>query len=122
MRDWTVCAALTATVLTAAAGSAIAETKIGLVLSRTGVFAALGKEIDDGFVFALEEAGKAGDFAILREDDESKPPVGVAKIRKLVLDNNVDDAGRHRIVGRARRRARLRPRVQGAARRRQRRQ
>lgn len=69
---------------------AAAETKVGLLLPKTGVFAALGKEIDDGFVFALEEAGQAKNFTLFREDDESKPPVGVAKARKLTLENNVD--------------------------------
>jgi len=69
---------------------AAAETKVGLLLPSSGVYAALGKEIDDGFTFALEEAGVSGDFAIVREDTEVKPPVGLAKARKLVLQDEVD--------------------------------
>lgn len=72
------------------ASAALAETKVGLLLPKSGVFAALGQEIDDGFVMALEEAGVAGDYTIIREDTEVKPPVGVAKARKLVLQDEVD--------------------------------
>lgn len=84
------------TILAACAVSAMctagaaAETKVGLLLPKSGVYAALGNEIDDGFVMALEESGMAGDFPIVREDTEVKPPVGVAKARKLVLQDNVD--------------------------------
>lgn len=70
--------------------AAAAETKVGLLLPTSGNYAALGKEIDDGFVMALEEAGMAGDFTLVREDSEAKPPVGMAKARKLVLQDNVD--------------------------------
>jgi branched-chain amino acid transport system substrate-binding protein len=69
---------------------AAAETKVGLLLPKSGNYAALGEEIDGGFVMALEEAGMAGDFTIVREDTEVKPPVGVAKARKLVLQDEVD--------------------------------
>lgn len=69
---------------------AAAETKVGLLLPASGPYASLGKELDDGFTMALEEAGMAGDFSIVREDTEVKPPVGVAKARKLVLQDNVD--------------------------------
>jgi branched-chain amino acid transport system substrate-binding protein len=71
-------------------GTAVAQTKVGLLLPKTGVFAALGQEIDDGFVMGLDEAGMTADFAITREDTEVKPPVGLAKARKLVLQDNVD--------------------------------
>ena len=64
--------------------------KVGLLLPYAGVYAALGKEIDEGFMLALEQAGKAKDFTIAREDTEVKPPVGLAKARKLVLEDKVD--------------------------------
>ncbi len=72
------------------AGTASAETKVGLLLPYSGTYAALGNEITDGFNFALEEAGRAGDFTIVSEDTEVKPPVGLAKARKLVLEDEVD--------------------------------
>ena len=73
------------------AGGADAKVqKIGLMLPYSGVYAALGKEIDEGFMLALEEAGIAKDMTVSREDSEAKPPVGLAKARKLVLEDQVD--------------------------------
>ena len=66
------------------------EVKIGLLLPYSGVYAALGQEIDDGFALALEQYGDGIDFEIVREDTEVKPPVGLAKARKLVLEDEVD--------------------------------
>src|SRR5262249_49201693 len=64
--------------------------KAGLLLPYSGVYAALGKEIDEGFMLALEEAGMANDISVVREDTEAKPPVGLAKARKVVLEDQVD--------------------------------
>lgn len=78
-------AALFATV----AHDAMAEpVKVGVLLPYSGVYAALAKEIDAGFDMALEEVG--GEFEIVREDTEATPPVGLAKARKLVLQDEVD--------------------------------
>ncbi|MBW3098822.1 ABC transporter substrate-binding protein [Pseudohoeflea coraliihabitans] len=84
----TVTAALFAAALISQA--AFAETKAGLLLPKSGNYAALGEEIDAGVVLALEEAGMADDIRLVREDSEAKPPVGLAKTRKLVLQDNVD--------------------------------
>jgi len=67
-----------------------AETKVGLLLPYSGVYAALGKEIDDGFMLALEEAGMTNAVSVAREDTEVKPQVGLAKARKLDLEDHVD--------------------------------
>lgn len=83
-------ATLAACVMAASVGVASAETKVGLLLPYAGVYAALGNEIDAGFSLALEESGMAGDFVVVREDTEVKPPVGLAKARKLVLEDEVD--------------------------------
>lgn len=72
------------------AGTAWAETTVGLLLPYSGTYAALGNDITDGFSLALEEAGRSGDIKIVKEDTEAKPPVGLAKARKLVLEDNVD--------------------------------
>ena len=90
MRNY-VCAGLGAcAVIALMAGAAAAETKVGLLLPKSGGYAALGQEIEDGFVMALEDAGMRGDFVLVSEDTEAKPPVGVAKARKLVLEDEVD--------------------------------
>ncbi|WP_239494683.1 ABC transporter substrate-binding protein [Roseovarius amoyensis] len=81
--------------LAAAAGiglatPAVADTKVGLLLPYSGTYAALGNDITDGFNLALELSGRTGEFEIVREDTEVKPPVGLAKARKLVLEDEVD--------------------------------
>lgn len=78
-----------AAVLTA--GLAQAEpVKVGVLLPYSGVYAALAKEIDAGFDLALEQEGQGIDFDVLREDTEVSPPVGLAKAKKLVLQDDVD--------------------------------
>lgn len=72
------------------AAPAQAETKVGLLLPKTSVYASLGNEIEAGFMLALEEAGRTGEFTVVGEDTEVKPPVGLAKARKLVLEDEVD--------------------------------
>ena len=89
----TGCAAGIALLAASAAEAPAAELKVGLLLPYSGVYAALGQEIDDGFALALEQHGgdAAGTtFEIVREDTEAKPPVGLAKARKLVLEDEVD--------------------------------
>ena len=53
-----------------------AETKVGLLLPKSGTYAVLGKEIEAGFNLALEQAGRTGEFTIVGEDTEIKPAVG----------------------------------------------
>ena len=78
-------------VIGGSAGIAAAKVQnVGLLLPYSGVYAALGKEIDDGFMLALDEAGMAKDITVMREDSEAKPPVGLAKARKLVLEDQAD--------------------------------
>lgn len=73
------------------AGSAQAEpVKIGVLLPYSGVYAALAKEIDAGFDMALEQQGQGLEFEVLREDTEVQPPVGLAKAKKLVFEDEVD--------------------------------
>ncbi|MEW5420532.1 ABC transporter substrate-binding protein [Amorphus sp. 3PC139-8] len=81
------CASLT---LAIAAPAAAQDYKVGMLLPYSGVYAALGKDIDEGFVLALEEAGMVDQVEIVREDTEVKPPVGLAKTRKMVLEDQVD--------------------------------
>lgn len=67
------------------------EIKVGLLLPYSGVYAALGEEIEAGFRMAIESANDTEHtFAIVKEDSEAKPPVGLQKARKLVLEDEVD--------------------------------
>lgn len=68
------------------------DIKVGMLLPYSGVYAALGQDIDDAFVLGLETFGadSGASFEIVREDDEVKPPVGLAKSKKLILQDEVD--------------------------------
>jgi branched-chain amino acid transport system substrate-binding protein len=68
------------------------DIKVGVLLPYSGVFAALAQDIDDAFVLGLETFGpEAGvTFDLVREDTEVKPPVGLAKTKKLILQDEVD--------------------------------
>lgn len=87
-------AALVAAGVLISVGPAKAEDiKVGLLLPYSSVYASLGKDIEAGFRLALEHHG--GDLggntvSIVKEDTEVKPPVGLAKAKKLVLQDKVD--------------------------------
>ena len=78
---------------TAMLSAAYAEDiKVGILLPYSGVYAALGQDIDDAFALGLETFGadSGATFEIVREDTEVKPPVGLAKTKKLILQDEVD--------------------------------
>ena len=84
-------ATLTGVLWVLAAGAAGAEpVKLGVLLPYSGVYAALAEEIDAGFDMALAQHGQGLDVEVIREDTEVQPPVGLAKARKLVLQDEVD--------------------------------
>ncbi len=68
------------------------EIDVGLLLPFSGVYAALGNDIQAGFELALETYGPEIEhtFDVHVEDTEVKPPVGLAKARKLILQEKVD--------------------------------
>lgn len=68
------------------------EIKVGLLLPFSGVYAALGNDIETGFNIALEQFGDetSASFEIVREDTEVKPPVALGKAKKLILQEEVD--------------------------------
>lgn len=80
---------LAAGLLAAMALPAMADTTVGLLLPASGNYAALGQDIEDGFRMALAESGRS-DITVLREDTEAKPPTGLTKARKLVMQDQAD--------------------------------
>lgn len=68
------------------------DIKVGLLLPFSGVYAALGNDIEAGFTTALEQFGAEtpATFEIIREDTEVKPPVALGKAKKLILQDKVD--------------------------------
>lgn len=85
--------AATLAVVTSLAMPAAAESvDVGVLLPYSGVYAALGNEIDAGFSLGLETfAADLGLEIILhREDTEATPAVGLANTRKLIMQDDVD--------------------------------
>jgi len=71
--------------------------KIGFLIPETGPLAANGKDMANGFQLFFEEQGwkLAGrEVKLITEDDEGKPPTGLAKARSLV-----ESQGVHVLVG-----------------------
>ena len=69
------------------------EFKVGLLLPFSGVFAALGAHIENGFKLGLEHFKDdlgGHTVAIVRDDTEAKPATGLAKAKKMVLQDKVD--------------------------------
>lgn len=68
------------------------DIKVGLLLPYSGVYAALGNDIEAGFTLGLEHFGgdTAATFEIVKEDTEVKPPVALGKAKKLILQDKVD--------------------------------
>lgn len=67
--------------------------KIGVLLPYSGVYTVLGEHITQAMelVFARENWTVAGrKIELIKEDDESKPPVGVRKGQKLIESDRVD--------------------------------
>ncbi|MFV0410404.1 MAG: ABC transporter substrate-binding protein [Paracoccus sp. (in: a-proteobacteria)] len=80
---------LLASLLAAIALPAAAETKVGLLLPASGIYAALGGDIEEGFRMAIAESGRE-DIAILRGDTEADPQTGLTQARKLVMQDRAD--------------------------------
>jgi branched-chain amino acid transport system substrate-binding protein len=68
------------------------DIKVGLLLPYSGVYAALGQDIDDGLHARARRVRRrtGATFEIVREDTEVKPPVALAKTKKLILQDEVD--------------------------------
>src|SRR5262245_707076 len=68
------------------------ELRIGFLAPTTGIFAAVGKDMVDGFQMYLDEhANKLGgaDVKFIVEDTVGKPDTAVTKARKLILQDKV---------------------------------
>ena len=80
---------------TGVAGAALAQDiKVGLVAAMTGQSAQSGEAIARGLTIAIDEINAKGGIlgrkvVLVRRDDESSPPRGVAAARELVLGEKV---------------------------------
>jgi branched-chain amino acid transport system substrate-binding protein len=81
-----------ALILAAGAPAGAEELRIGFIAAMTGPFAAVGKDMVDGFQLYLDEHGNklgGADVKFIIEDDQAKPDLGVTKAKKLVLSDQV---------------------------------
>ncbi len=85
MRKLLMAAAATAICAT----SAIAEVKIGMITTLSGGGAGLGIDVRDGFMLAIEQAGR-DDIEVVIEDDQRKPDIAVQLADKMIQSERVD--------------------------------
>ncbi len=67
--------------------------KVGVLLPYTGVFAGLGKDMDQALNLGFDRFGRevAGHpIELVTADTESKPPSGLSQAKKLILQDKVD--------------------------------
>ncbi|TDQ64154.1 branched-chain amino acid transport system substrate-binding protein [Maritalea mobilis] len=71
-------------------GSAMAEgAKIGMITTLSGGGAGLGVDVRDGFMLAIEQAGR-DDVEVVIEDDAQKPELAVQIADKMIQSEKVD--------------------------------
>lgn len=78
-----------ATAVSALAISAAAETKIGMITTLSGGGAGLGVDVRDGFMLAMEQAGR-DDIEVVIEDDQRKPESAVQIADRMIQSEKVD--------------------------------
>jgi len=72
--------------------AAAQELRIGFVAPMTGIFAQIGKDMENGFQLYLDQhKGQLGGAKVtfIVEDTEGKPPVAVRKAEKLIRQDKV---------------------------------
>lgn len=65
------------------------KTKVGLISTLSGGGAALGIDVRDGFLLAIEQSGR-DDIEVIVEDDQRKPDVAVRIADRMVQSDKVD--------------------------------
>ncbi|MEL0438054.1 ABC transporter substrate-binding protein [Phycobacter sp. K97] len=78
-----------ATAVSALAMAAQAGTKIGMITTLSGGGAGLGVDVRDGFMLAIEKAGR-DDIEVVIEDDQRKPETAVQLADQMIQSEKVD--------------------------------
>ncbi len=71
------------------ATQATAEVKVGMITTLSGGGAGLGIDVRDGFMLAVEMAGR-DDLEVVIEDDQRKPDIAVQLADKMIQSEDVD--------------------------------
>ena len=72
-----------------AVGSALANTKIGMITTLSGGGAGLGIDVRDGFMLAIAQAKRA-DIEVIIADDQRKADIAVKLADKMIQADKVD--------------------------------
>ncbi len=75
--------------IVALAGTALAETKVGMITTLSGGGAGLGIDVRDGFLLAIEQSGR-DDIEVIVEDDQRKPDIAVQLADRMIQSDRVD--------------------------------
>ncbi len=82
--------AAAALVLGVASVPALADgLKVGMITTLSGGGSALGVDVRDGFMLAIDQSGR-GDIDVVIEDDQRKPEIAVQIADKMVQSDDVD--------------------------------
>ncbi|WP_420005512.1 ABC transporter substrate-binding protein [Arenibacterium sp. LLYu02] len=71
------------------ASAAAADVKVGMITTLSGGGASLGIDTRDGFMLAIEAAGRS-DVSVVIEDDQQKPDIAVQLADKMIQSEKVD--------------------------------
>ncbi|KUP93996.1 ABC transporter substrate-binding protein [Tritonibacter horizontis] len=72
-----------------ATSGALADVKVGMITTLSGGGASLGIDTRDGFMLAIEAAGR-DDVEVVIEDDQRKPDIAVQLADKMIQSEKVD--------------------------------
>lgn len=75
--------------MAALAGTALAETRVGMITTLSGGGAGLGIDVRDGFMLAIEQSGR-DDIEVIVEDDQRKPDIAVQLADRMIQSDRVD--------------------------------
>src|SRR5690606_21181535 len=76
--------------LALAGGAAADPVKVGMITTLSGGGAGLGLDVRDGFLLALQMAGREDAVELVIEDDQQQPDVAVQLADKLIQSDQVD--------------------------------
>jgi branched-chain amino acid transport system substrate-binding protein len=72
-----------------AGATAQADVKVGMITTLSGGGAGLGIDVRDGFMLAVQQAGR-DDLEVVIEDDQRKPDIAVQLADKMIQSEKVD--------------------------------
>ena len=84
-----IAAASLAALATGATGVSAEGVKVGMITTLSGGGAGLGIDVRDGFMLAVNQAGRS-DLEVVIEDDQRKPDIAVQLADKMIQSEKVD--------------------------------